>query len=293
MPITTARRIRTESDQLTPPQTVLLRTRSTEVGGLNIPFPGNTDSGDCIGATTVGRGIWAWIVDAEGKGSRAAAAANALYRVVEKCGSRWITDPRVALYALHESCRAFDTRAAATILSITHDNIATIGVAGVQAPSILDDETGKVSVVEASGALLGIPITPTFTLSRVQLSPKALLVTGSDGLFEAENARGEFINTADFGRALRGHSDLSITSNLVRLLGTIREHSPQQQDDLSMLMLRCSDSTSSLSAALRRVPPQNSGREHAEPPNHRGGISDDDRAQFSPSQLRDLAYASE
>ena len=248
-------------------KSVFLRSPHNEIVGVTIPYDGSGESGDAVGACRVAGGALAWVIDVEGKGPSVAPAANALYRAAYGHSSNGITNPANILSALHATCLAHETRAAATVFHISGSAV-TIGVAGVQPPIIFNSDSGHATRVEANGMTLGFPFDPTFTLASIDLPPTSILLAGSDGFYEAEDDTGELIDVAEFARVLKGHQEVSMASNLVRILEAVSEHSPRQLDDLSVMMLRCSEPMSSSAAAAVSVRPRIPGSFSVEPPAH-------------------------
>jgi hypothetical protein len=124
-------------------------------------------------------------------------------------------------------------------LEVTHDS-GTVSLLNAGHMPPLHIRGDEITELARGGPALGIVKHSSFVEQRVELKPGEVLLVYSDGLTEAQNARGEFFGDERLRRLLSRIQGLDATRTGKHILERIEHFSGdmRQHDDLSLLILR-------------------------------------------------------
>ena len=189
-------------------------------------------------------GCWAIVLgDVMGKGAEAA-ATTALARHTVRAAAIATDEPTGVLSLLNEAIHRDDpdrfcTAAFAVVEAAPAPRLA---LASGGHPSPLLRRAGRVSPLEATGALLGPFPCWSGTTIGVDLEPGDLVLFYSDGVTEARRD-GEQFGLDRLVTALQATGDATAGATIEALLGSLATFTPTANDDIAVVALRVTSET--------------------------------------------------
>jgi serine phosphatase RsbU (regulator of sigma subunit) len=122
---------------------------------------------------------------------------------------------------------------AAVILHCNSERV-TAAAAGSPAPAMF--HKGGMQTLAAAGTMLGYSICPELDVVTRDIPHGAFIAMYSDGITDAENGHNELFDLERFAAIL--DDGKSVASNLLWCVDAVLKHCGEQQDDLSMVVLR-------------------------------------------------------
>jgi serine phosphatase RsbU (regulator of sigma subunit) len=203
------------------------------VGGFTLPVPPSAAGGDSIGAVRVRDGFVVFMTDGAGKGECAAGLGRIMHRSVCSAIASGISNPADIVRRLNRVMYRERTFGAAVILHCNSERVAA-AAAGAPAPAVFHE--GRMETLAAAGTILGYSICPELDVVARDVPRGAFIALYSDGITDAENGRDELFDPERFAGILDGGE--SVASNLLQCVDAVLKHCGEQQDDLSMVVLR-------------------------------------------------------
>jgi len=216
-------------------------TASVEMIGMS--RPANTVGGDFYDIIPLGDGrVVLAVGDVAGKGSPAALLMALLLAMLRTLVDERL-EPAVLLARLNTQVirHAPGTRFI-TLLYAVYDSasgLLTYVSAGHMPPLVLRRD-GSCERLTDGGIALGMFDGSVYTPGHVTIQPGELLAVYSDGITEAENARGVPFDEAGLEAALRAHRDEGLSSLGTSIVRGVEQYSADTRlaDDLTIFLLR-------------------------------------------------------
>ncbi|NLL43334.1 MAG: serine/threonine-protein phosphatase [Firmicutes bacterium] len=110
--------------------------------------------------------------------------------------------------------------------------------AGHVSPLLFRKETGEVAPLPSKGVALGVKADAEYPAFAVQLQAGDILVIYSDGLADTRNEQNEQFGAEGIARTLLNYQEYDADGICDGLIHDMFKHSPTQQDDVSMIVIK-------------------------------------------------------
>ncbi len=229
-----------------------------------VSLPARELGGDLYDFLNLGGGVQGIMIgDVSGKGLPAA-LRMAVARTVFRHEARRGDDPGPTLAGVNRGILSEIPQGMVTMLYLRLDparGLLRIANAGHTFPLFVN---GSVSELELSGLPLGVDADSDYSEATAEMGPGDTVILYTDGVLEAENARGEIFTYERLHALVAANAHLKPRAMVALMLHELRGWSAgRQSDDVTIVVLR--RRLSSLAAELRGIAAEVLGEERAGP----------------------------